>query len=207
MKRIAALLAGALLLSALVSHAQLPDLTYNRAGVSYVHSDVDEINENSNGLFVNGSVELGDHFHVWGVAGRTWFAYTLPAPGIQPVNVDFEAWLGALGLGVHHDLSDRVNAYAEIGISSVDSNAKLSLPFPVEGDSPDDSSVTSSLEVGVRVAAARHLELFAAVGHRDDTTSTHVGIEIPFTKEWAARVVAVLSDESDGIGVGVVRRF
>ena len=71
MKRTAMLSAGTLLLSASVSDAQPPDLTYNRAGVSYVYSNVDEIDENSNGLFLNGSVELGDHLHVWGLVGRT----------------------------------------------------------------------------------------------------------------------------------------
>ncbi|MDE0453449.1 MAG: outer membrane beta-barrel protein [Gammaproteobacteria bacterium] len=207
MKRAAILSTGAMLLSASVSHAQLPDLTYNRVGVSYVYSDVDEIDENSKGLFLNGSMELGDHVHVWGVVGRTWFDYILPAPGTQPVDVDFEAWLAALGAGVHHDLSDRVNAYARVGINSVDSKAEISLPFPVEGDSPDDSSVTSSFEVGIRFSTARHLELFAGVGHQDDATSSHVGLEIPFIKAWAARVLAVVSDDSDGIGVAVVRRF
>lgn len=207
MKRTAMLSAGTLLLSASVSDAQPPDLTYNRAGVSYVYSNVDEIDENSNGLFLNGSVELGDHLHVWGLVGRTWFDYSLPVPGLQPIDVDFEAWLGALGLGVHVDLSERVNAYARVGINSVESRSETSLPFPLEDDDLDDSSVTSSFEVGVRVSTAQHLELFAGVGHQDDATSSHVGLEIPFTKAWAARVLAVVSDDSDGVGVAVVRRF
>lgn len=206
MKRIAIVLTGTLLLST-VAHAQLPDLTYNRVGFSYVYSNVDEIDENSNGLFVNGSVELGDHLHAWGLVGRTWFDYILPVPGIQPINVNFEAWLVALGLGVHHDLSDRVNAYARVGINSVDSKAEMSLPFPVEDDYMGDSSVTSSFEVGIRIRPAQALELFAGVGHQDDATSSHVGLEITVTEKWAARAIAFLADESDGIGVAVVRRF
>ena len=145
---------------------------------------------------------------------------------IRPIGTfDFppiEAKVRSLGLGagagVHHDLTDNLSGYARLGVVYADSEVEVSAfetafegpGVTFEGDSPtmSESSTDLILSAGLRYNAAHRVELFGGISQvGGDSTGGHAGAEFRIANGWGMQLVAVLGENSQGLSLGVLRRF
>ncbi len=207
------------------AQAQIPDLTYNAFSATFTRSDIDDVTDDADSFTVAASYEISDTLHLWGRADRTTLDEAFEFPFATPDAVGFpriETKVRSLGLaagaGVHRDLADNLSGYARLGIAYADSDVKVSAtgmafegaPVTFEGDSFTASDSTTDLVVsaGLRYNAAERVELFGGLSQvGGDSTSGHAGVEFRLADGWGMQLTGVFGEDSQGLSLGVVRRF
>ncbi|MCY4011644.1 MAG: outer membrane beta-barrel protein [Gammaproteobacteria bacterium] len=207
------------------AQAQRPDFTYNAFSASFTRTDLDHVTDDADSFTVAGSYETSDTFHLWGRVDRTALDEDIDLPFLAPGVGDLpriETKARSLGLaagaGVHRDLTSNLSGYARLGIAYADSDVEVSASevafeggvVVFEGDSltASDSSTDLVALAGLRYNAAERLELFGGISQvGGDSTNGHAGVEFRFANGWGAQLAGVVGEDSQGVSLGVVRRF
>ena len=207
------------------AQAQRADFTYNAFSASFTRTDLDDVTDDADSFTVAGSYEISDTLHLWGRVDRTMLDEAIEFPFIVPDVVDLPRIetkgrsLGlAAGAGVHRDLTDNLSGYARLGIAYADSDVEVSASGAAfegtavifEGDSfkASDSSTDLVVTAGLRYNAAERVELFGGLSQvGGDSTAGHGGVEFRLANGWGMQFVGVLGEDSQGLSLGVVRRF
>ena len=207
------------------AQAQLPDLTYNAFSASFTSTDLDHATDDADSFTVGASYEISDTLHLWGRVDRTALdeAIEIPflAPGVSGVP-RIETKVRSLGLaagaGVHRDLTDSLSGYARLGIAYADSDARVSASgvtfdgtaaiFESDSFGASDSSTDLVGLAGLRYKAAERVELFGGLSQvGGDSTGGHAGVEFRLENGWGVQLAGVVGEDSQGLLLGVVRRF
>ena len=223
------------------------DITYDDVSASYTRTDLDDAGENANSLTWSATYEVGDRFHVWGSIDRTTFEETISVaeivqsesndlallpPGfdislldISPLEVSVRTVTVAAGVGVHHDLTNRLSGHARVGFAYADSELEssgfeLTLPAGADPsgvgqiqliDSPDRADETSTdlvVSAGLRFAAADRVEFFSGISQvGGEDTAAHAGVEFRLGGGWGVQLAGVRGENSQGVSARAVWRF
>lgn len=215
------------------AQAQLPNLTYNAFSAGFTRTDVDHATEDADSLTVGLSYEISETFHLWGQLDRTTLDHVIEFPfftddviedypgiGFPPVETKVRSLGLAVGGGFHNDLTDSLSGYARLGFVYADTDTEVGVStfetvfedtgvsFGGGGVTMTDSSTDFVLSAGLRYKAADWLELFGGLSQvGGDSTTGHAGVEFWIANGWGAQLAGVLGDNSQGISLGVVRRF
>lgn len=206
------------------AQAQLPDFTYNAFSASFARTDLDHATDDADSFTVGASYEISDTFHLWGRIDRTALDEAIELPFFAPSASDFpriETKVRSLGLaagaGVHRDLTDTLSGYARLGIAYADSDAEVSASGVAfdgaavifeDSVTASDSSTDLVVLAGLRYNAAERVELFGGISQvGGDSTGGHAGVEFRLENGWGVQLAGVVGEDSQGLSLGVVRRF
>ena len=190
LKIISSLVASAALLPVL-AHAD--GLSYSYLEGAYINSDVDNFNEDVDGLALRGSFEITDQVFLFG-------SFSDQSTSIFGSDVDLTAF--RIGAGYAWPIAKNVDVYGRIGYARVEAD----LPGP---NLSDDGY---TLGVGMRGRVIEPLELEGAVNYTDlndsgDDTSLGLAARYFFTPQFAVGVEGEFGNDVDTYGVNVRWNF
>lgn len=146
------LLAGSLALASFATFADQPNYTY--VGFGYVKMDLDDIDLDPTGFYIDGSLELGDNWFV-----RAGFQTVDDSNGLLDVDVDGHN----LGAGVRIAASE--NTSLHVVADYLHAEAEASHRYYSDSVSEDENGF--SLGVGVRSLITDSFELSADAAYVD----------------------------------------
>ncbi|MGE0581575.1 MAG: outer membrane beta-barrel protein [Steroidobacteraceae bacterium] len=168
--------------------APAADFSYSSVDAGWARADIDNFNEDGDGLFLRGSVGFGTN----------WFA----AAGYRQVSfdaggLDVDLDLIDIGFGGHMPLSDKVDGVARISYLDVSADG----PF---GSSADDEGY--GLSAGIRALLAPQFELEASLEYSDfdeggNSTGARLAARYHFTSAWAVGAEVAFSDDQTDYGL------
>ena len=167
------------------------DMSYNYVEAAYVDTEIDDgLDVDGDGVFVNGSVELGDTFFLTAGYGSQEFDFS----------VDLDQW--AVGIGGHAPISDNIDFVAALRYI----DAEVDTPF---GDIDDDGYGAG---VGLRARVTDNIELEGGVNYVDlddggDDTSFAFGGRYYLTENFALGAGVELGDDVTSWQAGVRVEF
>ncbi|HSX61528.1 MAG TPA: hypothetical protein VLF18_15105 [Tahibacter sp.] len=177
MKRTALMLASLL---ALPFASQAADLSYSWVEADYVHVNPDDF-DNSDGVAVRGSGELGENFNV--IAG--WSQINVDTPLLD----DLKSWY--LGIGYHTPVGEKTDLFTDVAY--------------IKNTTLDNDGVGA--RVGVRSALSPKFEGAAWVGyekldHTDGNGSLGVSGQYKFTDNFGLVAEARVAENDKSFLVG-----
>lgn len=160
-------LLGGLLLAATPLAAIADDMSYSTVDLSYIETDIDDVDSKADGFAVRGSAGFAEHYFV--------FAEYVPQ-SVADIDIDSIA----VGFGGHYGLADNLDLVGKLGWFQVD----LSGPG-IDGD--DDGYLA---EAGLRGRVAGSVELEGGMRYLDlsdggDDTSFYAAGRYHFNAMWA----------------------
>lgn len=172
------------------AHAQNQVMSYTYVEGGYVHTELDDIDVDGDGLGIAGSVALNDMFFVRGSYATLDFDR----------NVDLNQF--ELGLGGHFPLSDTLDIVGSV--SYVDAELDFG------PGSADDSGI--GLSVGLRGRVAEVFELEAGIDYADlddsgDETSFVIDGRYYFRPELAVGAGLQTGDDATTFSIGLRYEF
>lgn len=214
------------------AQAQLPDITYDGITASYTRVNIDDADEDADAFTLSGTFEIGGNFHVWGWIERTAFdqAYDvrkiveLPAAvpaelKIPPLEMTVRTLAAGAGAGAHYGLTDRLSAYARLGVVYTDieiEGRSFEVQLPSSGNparienigTVNETSTDPALSAGLRFRASERVELFAGASQVDFEDGTaHAGVEFRLGGGLGLQLAGVLGENSKGLSARAVWRF
>jgi long-subunit fatty acid transport protein len=177
-----------LISSSLISAASQADaLNYNFVELSYLSTDIDDLNVDGDGLGIAGSFSLSDNYHVFAGYSDQDFDFSI---NLTTMNV---------GLGYSRAISKSVDLVASIAYVS----AEVDVPF---FPSVDDDGY--GLGLGVRAMANQQTELFGGLEYVNlsdggSDTALTAGAGYYFTSNFRLSAQFSTSDDSTSYGLGV----
>ncbi len=198
-------------LCAFGSHAD--DLSYTAVSLSVVVEDWEDSDENSRGLGLDLSVEVGDLFYAWARASR--LVLDVEAPGAFS---DIQNHARSAGVGIHRGFADKLSMYGEVGAMRHKVEYKLlpvdlSVPgwVDVENAIRESDSVNGWIASGgLRAILTERIELFGSLTHReaenDGVSRLSAGIEVGLYRDFGLRASVFAQEDSSGYGIGIVWR-
>ena len=196
--------------------APLPGLTYDSFALSYTRTRLerDRASDYAESFTLSGSLELADRLHVWGWFDKFDGDYSLdlrnPDGSVDilqsspAVDATLDGFAVAAGFGMHHDVADRVSAYARVGLVRAESDVEIALS-PIQP--PSDDSTDPIYATGLRFNAGPRWELFGGISHADGDSAGHAGAEFRIGDGWGTQFATILGEDATGLSVCVVRRF
>ena len=200
-------------LCTIVAHAD--ELSYTAVSASAAVEDWDGFDEDSKGLRLDGSVEIGDVFYVWGSVSRAFL--DLDGPGFSS---EIETRVRSVGVGIHRGFADKLSFHGEVGAMRHTAEYKL-LPFRFHLDEPswvdEENAITETDRVngwiasgGLRAMLNDRIELFGSLTHReaenDGVSTFSAGVEFDMVRGFGLRASVSAQEDAGGYRIGVVWR-
>lgn len=177
------------ILLAFCATAYAEDFSYNSVTASYSQIDFDNFNADGDALGINGSMEVGENFFLFG-------SYSTGDISDNIVSIDVDTV--SAGIGYHMPMSDQVDFVGSLSYEYVD--------FSAAGVSADDNGF--GLGAGLRYAANEDFEINGGINYVDygdggDDTSFGAGFLYNFAENLSVGVAGEWSDDATGYGIGV----
>lgn len=193
---------AATVLCALGAHSD--ELSYTAVSMNVVVEDWDGFDENSKGARLDGSVEIGEVFYVWGSASRV----SVDGPGLL---TEIETQVRSVGVGIHRGLADTLSVHGEIGgMRHKVEHWRLSWWGRQDTLRETDSVDGWIASAGLRAKLADRIELFGALTHQeaenDGLSTLSAGVEVRIYRGFGLRASVYTQEDASGYGVGVVWR-
>lgn len=189
-----------------------PGITYNAVLVSYSRVDIDDLSDAGDEFGVEGSVEVLDYAHLWGMLLRSNAEIMIDVPDLGHLSTDVGSTVVGGGVGVHRHLTDRVSVFGRVGYLIVDGEAETNVggeAVPELSASANDDGFTIS--GGVRTMLAERLELRGGVMYvdigDDDSTRGIAELEYRVRENVGVFVRGSIEEDASSIGAGAAFRF
>lgn len=176
-------------LLALSASATAQDFDYNYLALGYQRVNLDDgtFDVDGDGIGLQGSIEIGESFFVFGGYGMAEF---------EEAGIEVDADTLSVGLGWHTGLSDSVDLVAGLSYQYVDLSAL--------GVSVDDNGI--GLGLGLRFAASDNIEVNGGVNYVDysdsgDDTTFGLGMLYGISENVDIGVSGEWGDDSSAYGV------
>lgn len=193
MKRSIIALALAALLPISAQAADAP-LSYSFIELDYSRASIDDVDANPDGFTLQGSVELGSQFYLFG-------SYFKGSDSVEGLDLDYDQ--KQVGLGFHHAINERADFLAEI--SYLDASVDVEDLVSADGDGYRAS-------VGVRGLMADNFEGYAKAnwtdgGDVDGDFSGTLGAQYKINATWGITAEAEFGNDASIYGIGVRASF
>ena len=189
-----------------------PGITYNAVLVSYSRVDIDGLSDAGNEFAIEGSVEVMDYAHLWGMLSHANVENVVDVPDLGHLSTDAGSTVLGAGVGLHRHLTDRVSVFGRVGYLIVDGDAETSLdgeavPELSTGEKDDGFTISG----GARTMLTERLELRGAVmyvdiGGDDDTRGT-AELEYRVREDVGVFVRGSIEQDASSFGAGAAFRF
>ena len=188
--------------------------SYTAVSLGAVVEDWDDFDDNSRGLGLEASAEIGDLFFAWGRLSRV--ALDLEAPAAFS---DIQTFARAAGVGIRRPLADKLSIYGEVGVMRHKVEYKL---LPIDLSEPgwvdernairETDSVNGWIASGgLRAMLTERIELFGAFTHQEaeneGVSTLSAGGEVRIYHDFGLRATISTREDASGYGIGVVWRY
>lgn len=188
--------------------------SYTAVSLGAVVEDWDDFDDNSRGLGLEASVEIGDLFFAWGRLSRV--ALDLEAPAAFS---DIQTFARAAGVGIRRGLADKLSVYGEVGVMRHKVEYKL---LPIDLSEPgwvdernairETDSVNGWIASGgLRAMLTERIELFGSLTHQEaeneGVSTLLAGLEVRIYHDFGLRASVSTREDASGYGIGVVWRY
>jgi len=188
------------------------ELSYNYIEGGYVRTDINNLGD-GDGFAVNGSVALGEQFHLFG-------GYSMQDASESGVNIDLDAF--RIGAGWNHALGDRVDFIARAAYEHSEADASVAGFGSIDGETDG-----YSIEAGFRGLTSLDGDIegwilggFADTNdvdvggvslqideEEDDQFYGRVGGQVKFNPTWGIVAEGMFAEDSHQLFVGVRASF
>jgi hypothetical protein len=172
---------------------QAEGLSYSYIDLAYINTDIDQFDEDVDGLALRGSLEITDQVFLFA-------NYADQSTSVLGDDLDVQNY--GLGVGYAWPIAPSTDLYGKIGYVKYEADYL--------GFNADDDGY--SLAVGLRGRPADQIELEGAINYVDlsdsgDDTSLGLGARWFFTDQFAVGVEGDFSDDANTYGIGVRWNF
>ena len=195
--------------------AHADELSFTAVSMSAVSEDWDGFDDNSRGVRLDASVEVGAMYYVWGSASRS-----LLRLDVLGATSDIATHVRSVGVGIHRGLADKLWIHGEVGAMRHTVDYRL-VPFGLHLDEPrwvDEENAIRETDGtngwiasgGLRAMLTDRLELFGALTHReaenDGVSTISAGVEFDIYRRFGLRASVFAQEDAKGYSLGVVWR-
>jgi hypothetical protein len=176
----------------------------SRVELPSLGGDVSVDDVRANGGYLQGSVALGDAFHLFGAYRQGDDDVAVRYRNVKLGEAEFDLKQYEIGFGYHHTLSERVDWTGELSYVGTDVEVDRGGDF----DRADDFRVS----VGLRGNLASHFEGWAKINYTDgdaydSEASATLGALVKFNQTWGIVGEAEFGSENRQFNLGVRASF
>lgn len=189
-----------------------PGITYNAVLVSYSRVDIDGLSDAGNEFGIEGSVEVLDFAHLWGMLLHSNAEIVVDVPDLGHLSTDAGSTVLGAGVGLHRHLTDRISVFGRVGYLIVDGDAETS----VDGEAVPELSASAkddgfTISGGARTMLTERLELRGGVMYvdtgGDDDTRGIAELEYRVRESVGVFVRGSIGQDASSFGAGAALRF